>query len=130
LSNIVAGRKIDDDALSDTTSQQALGWIQECDAKHGESKCLVANADLPLSVIDVNSTNKDGVSLYTSHGETGRYAALSHVDDSHGPFNTIGGSAETHNDSFAVDALPQIYQDAITMTRKLGLRYLWIDAVW
>jgi hypothetical protein len=113
-----------------TTTQRALQWIQECDVEHGESKCLVAAPELPSRVLDVNSTGTDEVSLYTSHGEHERYAALSYVDDTHSPYNTLSRTIEAHNGGFTVDTLPQTFQDAITMTRKVGLQYLWIDALW
>jgi hypothetical protein len=130
LSNVVAGRKIDVDASSDTTVQRALKWIRECDAEHGESKCFVANAALPLRVLDVNSTHKYRVSLYTSQGEKGRYATLSHVGDTNNLYKLISSNIEDRRHGFDMDDLPQTFQDAIRMTRKLGLQYLWIDALW
>lgn len=34
-----------------------------------------------------------------------------------------------HADGIKDDALPKTFQDAITVTRKLGIQYLWIDSL-
>lgn len=38
-------------------------------------------------------------------------------------------NSHEHQRSYDVKFLPQNFRDAITMTRDLGLQYLWIDAL-
>ncbi|KAK1707868.1 hypothetical protein BDP67DRAFT_581527 [Colletotrichum lupini] len=38
-------------------------------------------------------------------------------------------SLEEHKEGIITATMPQTFQDAVTMTRKLGIRYLWIDAL-
>jgi hypothetical protein len=100
--------------------KRAVEWIEECDKKH---ECVVDGAKLPKSVLDVGNAGEDEVSMYMSNGENGKYAALSYVND-------IDPSETTDQERIDMETLPQIFRDAITMTRKLGIRYLWIDALW
>jgi hypothetical protein len=119
LAAIVAGREIDADASSDMTVKRAAKWAEECDTKHS---CKKDNTNLPTRVLDV----KDGaVTLYTSNGGKGKYVALSYVGDT-----DSAHKEEVIKDDLDTKSVPQTFQDAITMTRGLGLRYLWIEALW
>jgi hypothetical protein len=118
LADVVAGRKISVDAKDEETMERAVKWIEECDKGHG---CKLDDAELPARVLDVNG----GVSMYTSNGEKGKYAVLSYVSDSNSAYDQ-----DAHKDGIDVKTLPQTFQDAITMTRKLGVQYLWVDALW
>jgi hypothetical protein len=72
-------------------------------------------------VLDV----KGGVSMYRLNGEKGKHAVLSYVSDTNSAYDE-----DMHKDSIDIKTLPQTFQDAITMTRKFGVQYLWIDALW
>jgi hypothetical protein len=120
LGGVVAGRKIEEDPTSETTVRRALSWIQTDDA--GKT---AAEATLPSRVLDVNSTTASGVALHTSHEQKSRYAALSHPSDT-----TVVESSAIHSDAVDQSALCKVFQDAILMTRMLGLQYLWIDSLW
>ena len=127
LSNVVIGRQIDADASSEKTFHRASKWVQQCDADHTSTRCSVPDAALPSRVLDVKSTASSELNLYESHGETGKYAALSHPWETD---TTAKHDIDLYKDSVDLEKLPKTFQDAVTMTRKLGLRYLWIDALW
>jgi hypothetical protein len=42
---------------------------------------------------------------------------------------TVTSNLEVHFAGFAINSLPQNFQDAIYITRQLGFRYLWIDSM-
>jgi hypothetical protein len=120
LSGVVAGRKIEEDPTSEITVRRALSWIQTDDAEK-----TAAETTLPPRVLDVSSTTASGVAVHTSHEQKSKYAALSHPSDT-----TVVESSAIHNDAIDQSALSKVFQDAIIMTRKLGLQYLWIDSLW
>lgn len=59
----------------------------------------------------------------------GTYVALSHVWGGEISYKLKMKLLEGWTRSIDVNELPRIFQDAITVTRNLGLRYLWIDAL-
>jgi hypothetical protein len=123
LNAIVAGRKVEAYNMSETTIQRAASWIQQCDAEHADSDCKNVDTDLPPKVIDVSViTEPEVVTLYTPNAEKGRYAVLSHMSRDKTFWEYKGDPSTTF--------LPKVFQDAIIATRKLGLQYLWIDALW
>lgn len=69
------------------------------------------------------------VKLIEPDGVKGKYTALSHRWGSSNPHATTRASLEAYSKSVPVDDLPKTFQDAITLTRRLGLRYLWVDAL-
>lgn len=69
------------------------------------------------------------VKLVASHGAKGKYTALSHRWGEKNPYATTRTNLEAYKTSVPLDDLPKSFQDAITLTRKLGLQYLWIDAL-
>jgi hypothetical protein len=80
-------------------------------------------------VLDVTAHGGSGVRLYVSQGETDPYIALSHCWG-HRPFlRTLSGSLDAHRSEIVWARLPQTFQDAVEFTRRLGIRYLWIDSL-
>jgi hypothetical protein len=123
LATDVSGRKVEADELSEMTIQRAASWIQQCNAEHADNGCKTVDTDLPPKVIDVSViTEPEVVISYTPDAEKGRYAVLSHMSRDKAFWEYKGNPA--------IMFLPKVFQDAIIVTRKLGLRYLWIDALW
>lgn len=106
--------------------------VHDCMAvpKHAESP-----AELPTRVIDVGRDDAEPIRLIeTSHelAVTGRYIALSHR------WGDLSRAQRccTYADNIAqrkvrieYDTLPASFQDAVRVTRALGVRYLWIDSL-
>lgn len=62
----------------------------------------------------------------------GGYLALSHCWGSpieHPIPRTLRANVDERFEKISMDILPKTFQDAVTLTRKLGLRYLWIDSI-
>jgi hypothetical protein len=66
-----------------------------------------------------------------SDSDTSDYVALSYCWGRSGnPYYTDRSNLERHiSDGIELSSLPQTLRDAIELTRKLGLKYLWIDAL-
>lgn len=102
-------------------------WISECDSKHKD--CINKNAKLPSRVLDVGCSNESCLSLHVSSEEVGPYVALSHCWGKSQPPKTTRDNLAQHLEDISFDKLPRSFQDAVIMTRNLGVRYLWIDSL-
>ena len=140
-SNAVAGR------LPFETGSQAhfdliTSWLRKCERMHpncriggvGEALADMGQDEgvkLPRRVVDLGDSADPRIRLIDSPNIEGRYAALSHrwpVDPSK-HFKTTKFSIDGHRQQIVFEDLPRTFQDAVTVTRKLGLRYLWIDSL-
>lgn len=108
-------------------------WLQDCNESHD---CILPSdsLSLPTRLMDVGSPPfSTTVRLYeTQAGEKGIYVALSYPWGDplvHKPFRTETRNLEAHKAGISILDLPQTMQDAISVTRELGLRYLWIDSL-
>jgi hypothetical protein len=100
-------------------------WMAECQSDH--DSCLKPKVmPLPNRVIDVTPT--DPV-LVETKGQIGTYITLSHRWGTPAAFMTTEDNLSTHLVGMPWDTIPRNFQDAITFTRKLGMRYLWIDSI-
>lgn len=109
-----------------------------CNEKH---KCMSAEehsespARLPTRVIDVGRDGVGPIRLVETTQEpaaTGRYIALSHRwgDLSHEQrFCTYADNISQRKERIGYEDLPASFQDAVRVTRALGVRYLWIDSL-
>jgi Heterokaryon incompatibility protein (HET) len=99
---------------------QDLGWIP--------SRLL--NIDLLPGVQDlIRLIERDDVQ--TRDTTTGlRYLTLSHAWGSHIPLALMEANVGEMKRGINISDLPQCFQDAIYLTRRLGIRYLWIDSMW
>ncbi|KAI1104679.1 HET-domain-containing protein [Jackrogersella minutella] len=89
-------------------------WIDRCEGEHSAS-CRVVWSDqlLICKMIDVSSRQ------IVSCPPQCRYIALSYV----------WGGVSPKDGALERGELPQTIEDAITVTKTLGLRYLWVDAL-
>ncbi|KAM5377935.1 hypothetical protein ACJZ2D_004839 [Fusarium nematophilum] len=115
------------------------GWIKDCDENHSRCKSddSVGPARLPTRLIEIG---QDTIRLHLV-GPADRekphmfqYIALSHRwgDKSihrHQDFMTTSDNIADRRKGMPIDALPRMFRDAIEVTRKLGMRHLWIDSI-
>lgn len=111
-------------------------WIRACDVTH---KCHTrVDKFLPTRVLDVGHTqNPESIRLCSVGQCQGirtldTYIALSHRwgdPEQHRQFRTTRSNISSFQESIDYDQLPRTFQDAILVTRKLGIRYLWIDSL-
>lgn len=93
---------------------------------------------LPSRVLDVGVyqeyTSGRSVHLHVStQDERGLYVALSHRWGLRGsqkmPLQTTRKKFQQYCTNISYQHLPSTFRDAVTVTRMLGIRYLWIDAL-
>ncbi|OAG03660.1 HET-domain-containing protein [Paraphaeosphaeria sporulosa] len=94
-------------------------------AKYSEDKI-----ELPTRVIDVQAF-EDGVKLVESSsvGGKGCFTALSHCWGKIKHFKTEHATYDQRKTKICIHELPKTFRDAVEITRKLGIRYLWIDSI-
>jgi hypothetical protein len=85
---------------------------------------------LPSRLISVGYPGDEMVYLRDTKGEKGAYITLSYVWGGPGriPKTTSANIAERKT-GMPVKSLPKTFQDVITITRKLNVPYVWIDAL-
>ncbi|KAK6850028.1 heterokaryon incompatibility protein-domain-containing protein [Apiospora arundinis] len=87
--------------------------------------------DLPTRVIDLGPRlSTEPLRLYTAGpDEKAVYVALSHCWGGAIPSSTVLANLEARMSGLPMEELPRNFRDAITVTRALGIRYLWIDSL-
>ncbi|KAF2471655.1 HET-domain-containing protein, partial [Lindgomyces ingoldianus] len=88
---------------------------------------------LPTRVVDVSQRNQNPHLVLSTGDEEVAYVALSHC---WGPLvpgsrllRTTSVNIESMRREIPLESMPQNFQDAVTVTRMLGLHYLWIDSL-
>ncbi|KAF2116882.1 heterokaryon incompatibility protein-domain-containing protein, partial [Lophiotrema nucula] len=115
---------------SEECIDQVKAWIDRCERTHQQCKTQEPSS-LPIRVINVGSADGSvGPCLYISKGESGKYAALSHCWGLNGPkLTTRRETLDRRKCGIDWSDIPKSFQDAIIVTRYLGLKYLWIDSL-
>ncbi|KAE9363409.1 HET-domain-containing protein, partial [Stipitochalara longipes BDJ] len=83
---------------------------------------------LPKRVIDVLAATPDVV-LVNSDGGRGQYTCLSHPWGDEVPLRTTIRNLQTHQNRIPFEKLPLTFQDAVKITRRIGVRWIWIDSL-
>ncbi|KAF2646891.1 HET-domain-containing protein [Massarina eburnea CBS 473.64] len=122
-----------------TASEESFSWAQKqmhtCLSQHSE--CAV-NSDppfMPTRVLDLGSgpypDDRDIRVLETNQEIDRRYIALSHCwgDPKLMRTKLTAHTFDEYHDKISYDLLPRTFQDAVTITRKMKVRYLWIDSL-
>lgn len=107
-------------------------WMNYCLSHHQEI-CGRPLATFPTRLIDVGLGISSSSSVYLrvmDPAETGRWVALSHCWGTHtNHLKTTTANFEDRQSGIALADLPATFQDAVEVTRELGLQYLWIDSL-
>lgn len=106
-------------------------WLTNCEQNHGGTCNFLRSEDsavLPTRLIDLEAE----ANLYvrqTSCNEQWKYATLSYCWGGPQDFQTLSSTLPDRLNGFPVSVLPKTLQDAVYITRSLGLQYLWIDSL-
>jgi hypothetical protein len=122
-----------------TGSQQAMRtiykWLEQCVKSHKIMCPQLVTPDgppkLPHRVLDVTISDENSVRLVETQGKVGYWACLSHCWGEKQPLKTTRDpdTLSQHQIAIPWDTLPKTFQDAIFVTRALGIQYLWIDSL-
>jgi hypothetical protein len=108
-------------------------WIQNCTKNH--RYCKPRTSYTPTRLIDTGELNDRSsirLILYDPEGQQYRYMALSHCwgvasTSIKALISTTSDNLSGQLEGFALENMPKTYQDAIYVTRRLGVRYIWIE---
>jgi hypothetical protein len=121
-------------------SQLLLAWLRDCDENHVECRKNTGSPghkanQYPARLITIEDScirlvhTKD---IDDREAETLRYLALSYTWGNkaiHRRYFTTAETFEQHCKAIPEESLPNLFVDALTITRDLGIKYLWIDAL-
>ncbi|KAK3986006.1 pantothenate transporter [Cladorrhinum sp. PSN332] len=111
-------------------------WSKICLKTHERCSQTQPNSSfLPRRLIDVGTASSPTLRLVTTSGfppeSDRRYLALSHCWGTSMPplARTITNSFDDHSTSISFSSLPLTFQEFIQISRRLGVRHVWIDSL-
>jgi len=138
-------KQLSETADSEQVYDTILKWITTCRDSHDECKTLSSSSFVPSRLVDTGPLNSGHVNDHlriVSHDQISQppptYAALSYcwgngksqeVTDGTQRYETTPDNLSEREISFSLHHLPQTLRDAVAIVRKLGIRYLWVDAL-
>ncbi|KAF4122553.1 Heterokaryon incompatibility protein (HET) [Geosmithia morbida] len=133
-------RQVPSDAHSDTTFDRIKAWISTCKKEH--SICAQVDAlstsRLPKRVLHLGGPGSgfdddDVVHLVErtdkQHCEDEPYIALSHCWGETQHLTSTRESLDQRKKGIPMSSMSRTFQDAVVISRKLGIRHLWIDSL-
>ncbi|EXJ55071.1 uncharacterized protein A1O5_12810 [Cladophialophora psammophila CBS 110553] len=123
-------RRIPIHSGSDESFEFARNCIKDCKSnpKHGACRNSSPNNTLPTRLIDVQGKDQ-GLKLVELEGKKVEYVTLSYCWGRGSAVKTTSGNLAEMRERIDWGTLPALFQDAVTITRRLNIRYLWIDGL-
>lgn len=116
----------------DTSSKSAIGhakeWMRNCIEQHAQCD-TGEERPAPSRLIDIELDQTQDVKLIETENMRCHYVCLSHCWGSSRAIKTTKETLQEKKERIRWDALCPTFQDAISVVRQLGLRYLWIDSL-
>jgi hypothetical protein len=120
--------------VSTQTVQKIKAWLNLCTYKHPrceEAGSVEARRQLPTRLLDLGDTSTEDVCLIDTlklHTPVD-YVALSHCWGLAAKFVLLKANIKACTNCIKLVTLARTFQDTITICRKLGQRYIWIDSL-
>ena len=115
---------------SELMISQILQWVAMCNRRGHNNPCAAKDTELPCRVIDVGSLDgTKGPFLTLGRGRKAQYLTLSYRWGTGENYKLTIGNLDAMRESIPLKKLPKTVHDAILVTRKLGMQYIWIDAL-
>jgi hypothetical protein len=109
----------------------ARRWLETCFDSH--SKCGQTQRPkwMPTRLLDIGTQDSKFIHLCLTDETPGilPYTTLSHCWGEIEIKRLLNDNLTEMIKGIRIDELPQTFQDAITITRRLSIRYLWIDSL-
>ncbi|KAI8656566.1 HET domain-containing protein [Fusarium sp. Ph1] len=123
-------RKIETNSGSPACFDLAKQWISDCLFKHYGTCPSNYRSPLPLRLIDVGPSDgsESPKLITTAPNQRGRYVALSYCWGPKPFFALTPANKSELEQGIPFDKLSEIIKDTIIITRRLNVRYVWIDS--
>ena len=136
-STFIGGRSLSSSSDSEECFRLAHFWLRRCVERHG---CNAIGGSmrpkfLPTRTIEVGSADGSQDPRLICHEEEGEHitieswATLSHCWGGSAPLKTTLATISQWQRGVPLDLLPPTFRDAVLITRRLGIRHLWIDSL-
>lgn len=103
-------------------------WIGECIDKHVDCQVL-SDSILPKRALRIGTPEHPEIRLEQTDGHNGHYTALSHRWGAERLLTTTRDTIIDRERHIDWTSLSKTFRDAITLTRLLGIEYIWIDSL-
>ncbi|KAG6365757.1 hypothetical protein INS49_007368 [Diaporthe citri] len=129
LGSIQVKADISPTAWSESAQKSVQACIRRCTQDH--DRCKLGETLLPARVLEVRNVGDGKLRLLeTQNSSSGQYTALRYCWDSDQPLKTTSTNIkDMMTTGVQLSELPPTLVDAVHVTRLLGIRYLWIDAL-
>ncbi len=113
---------------SDVSVDMASSWLSDCLASHECSKPDGNGSWAPTRLVDTKATPPRLV-LSTALQHPVQWLTLSHCWGRTKQCRLLSSNMQDFFVSLPLDELSRTFHDALTITRRLGMRYIWIDSL-
>ena len=126
----IAAKFTKQSALSEATLEQARKWLSSCHSSQGPHRSCPRwqKPFVPTRLIEILEI--DRIRLHISDpGEQLRWAALSYYWGGGQPLTSTKSGLISLMQTIPFGSTSKSLQDAVLVTYKLGIRYLWVDSM-
>ncbi|KPM41122.1 hypothetical protein AK830_g5438 [Neonectria ditissima] len=125
---------ISDSTKSSETLSQAKRWFDDCLENHTECNSPSHGSWYPTRLLDsgpLDTSDGSTVQLIETQAKapTGPYTTLSHSWGKGHSLTLNRASYPVLLEGVPLSTLPQTFQDALFVSRQIGVRYFWVDAM-
>lgn len=117
------------DTGSDKTITLISQWLDDCVREHPTCGTSDETLWMPTRVVEIYGEEKVRLCTTAKKHLAERYVCLSHCWGKGELFRTLKANFDKHHNDIPWDKIPKTFRDAISVTRRLGLKYLWIDSL-
>ncbi|RYP71479.1 hypothetical protein DL770_008120 [Monosporascus sp. CRB-9-2] len=127
---LVPKRNFGDSTGSSPTILQAQEWLNNCMANHRRCKKPDTRRGRFPSRLLVVGADTVRVEMASRIDSSEPYVTLSHCwGKAEMPVRLLSDTIRQLEAGIAISALPRTFRDAVSVTRSLGQKYLWIDSL-
>ncbi|KAK3946651.1 heterokaryon incompatibility protein-domain-containing protein [Pseudoneurospora amorphoporcata] len=116
------------ETFASSSYQIAISWLESCLTNHPHCPGREETV-LPRRLIYVGNGHESIGLVENDKPALGRYICLSHCWGARQLLMTTKSNIEDHLRGIKWENIPKTFQDAINVTRFLGIGYLWIDSL-
>lgn len=121
-----------DSTASDESWSLATKWLKTCVSQHSACADVESSAPwYPSRLVEIDEANLANVRLIESSESPpkGKYTTLSHCWGTARYLQLTSDSLSALKQNIPLSDLPLTFKEACEVTRRLGIRYIWIDSL-